>query len=414
MLRPLRALLVTLVLLGSPVVGRAQDATPVIELEDGVTYGEADGRPLQLDVFRPPARDEPRPAVVLLPGWGATRFGMDSQARELAEAGYVAVAVDYTLKWPEFIDDAQLAVRWVRANADRYGIDPERICAYGHSSGGQLAAMLAVRDTRDTTDPELAEYSSRVACAVDLAGTTDATIPHPDQYENEVRAEELGGTLEEVPDAYRDVSPVAFVDEHSAPMLVIQGADDFTNPVEQSRLLVAALQEAGVEVAYVELAGEGHGIDYWDVNGPFTLAFLDAAPAPRTLRRHGRTPEPGSAAVEAAAASTAHPRSACPRSPGMLGPPKPRRLDQPIAVSLEDLVPPDHFYRHLEAKLDLSFVRDWTRELLRRPRSALHRPGRLLQAAAGHVLRGDPLRAQADRDRQPQPGPSLVSGLRPR
>jgi transposase len=47
----------------------------------------------------------------------------------------------------------------------------------------------------------------------------------------------------------------------------------------------------------------------------------------------------------------------------MLGPPKPRRLDQPIAVSLEELVPSDHFYRHLEAKLDLGFVRDWTREL---------------------------------------------------
>jgi acetyl esterase/lipase len=275
MLRPLRALLVALVLLGSPVVGRAQDATPVVELERGVTYGEADGRPLQLDVFRPPARDEPRPAVVLLPGWGTPRFSMAPQASEPAEAGYVAVTVDYRLRWPDFIDDAQLAVRWVRANADRYGIDPERICAYGWSAGGQLAAMLAVRDTRDTTDPEFAEYSSRVACAVDPAGTTDATIPHPDPYENEVRAEELGGTLEEVPDAYRDVSPVAFVDEHSAPMLVIQGTEDSINPVEQSRLLVTALQEAGVEVAYVELAGVGHDIDYWKVNGAFTLAFLE-------------------------------------------------------------------------------------------------------------------------------------------
>ena len=98
----------------------------------------------------------------------------------------------------------------------------------------------------------------------------------------------------------------------------------------------------------------------------------------------------------------------------MLGPPKPRRLDEPIAVSLEDLVPPDHFYRHLEAKLDLGFVRDWARELLRRAGPAQHRPGRLLQAAADHVLRGDPLRAPAHRDRQPQPGPPLVPGLRPR
>jgi dipeptidyl aminopeptidase/acylaminoacyl peptidase len=262
-------------LLGSPVVGRAQDATPVVALEQDVTFGEANGAPLELDVFLPPARDEPRPAVVLLPGGGVSRLSMWAQAKELADAGYVAVTVDYISPKPEFIDDAQLAVRWVRANADRYGIDPARICAYGYSLGGQLAAMLAVRETRDTTDPVLAEYSSRVACAVDLAGTTDATIPHPDPSENEARAEELGGTLEEVPDAYRDVSPVAFVDEQSAPMLIIQGAADNINPVEQSRLLVEALQEAGVEVIYAELAGVGHGVDTWDVNGPFTLAFLE-------------------------------------------------------------------------------------------------------------------------------------------
>ncbi len=47
----------------------------------------------------------------------------------------------------------------------------------------------------------------------------------------------------------------------------------------------------------------------------------------------------------------------------MLGPAKPRRLDQPIAVSLEELLPAHNFYRHLEAKLDLGFVRDWAREL---------------------------------------------------
>jgi acetyl esterase/lipase len=262
-------------LLGCPVVGRAQDATPVVERESGVTYGEANGSPLQLDVYRPPARDEPRPAVIVLPGWGTTRLVMDSQARELAKAGYVAVTVDYTLKWPEFIDDAQLAVRWVRANADRYGIDPERICAYGWSAGGQLAAMLAVRDTRDTTDPELGEYSSRVACAADLAGITDATIPDPDPHENEARAEELGGTLDEAPEAYRDVSPVAFVDEHSAPMLIIQGANDGAEQVEQSRLLATALQEAGVEVIYAELAGVGHEIYPWYLNGAFALAFLE-------------------------------------------------------------------------------------------------------------------------------------------
>jgi acetyl esterase/lipase len=258
-----------------------QEATPAIAGEKNVPYGEPGGKPLHLDVLLPEAADAPRPAVILFPGWGASRLSMAPQARELAEAGYAAVTVDYTLKWPEFIDDAQLAVRWVRANADRYGIDPERICAYGWSAGGQLAAMLAVRDTRDTTDPELGDYSSRVACAVDLAGTTDATIPHPDPFETKARTDELGGTLEEAPEAYRDVSPVAFVDEQSAPMLIIQGTVDPINPVEQSRLLATALQEAGVEVAYVELAGAGHAIDAWHVNGAFALAFLDRHLEPR-------------------------------------------------------------------------------------------------------------------------------------
>ena len=97
----------------------------------------------------------------------------------------------------------------------------------------------------------------------------------------------------------------------------------------------------------------------------------------------------------------------------MLGPPKPRRLDEPIAVSLEDLVPPNHFYRHLEAKLDLELRPRLDAGALRRARPAQHRPGRLLQAPAGHVLRGDPLRAAAHRDGQPQPGPPLVPRLRP-
>jgi acetyl esterase/lipase len=260
----------------------AQEATPIVEVEQGVTYGEADGAPLQLDVYRPPARDRPRPAVIVLPGWGSTRGGMTAQASELAKAGYVAVAVDYRLRWPDFIDDAQLAVRWVRANADRYGIDSERICAYGYSSGGQLAAMLAVRDTRDTTDPAFAEYSSRVACAVDLAGTIDATSPSPDPSENEAIAEELGGTVEEVPEAYEDVSPVAFVDEHSAPMLVIQGTADNVVLIEQSRRLVTALQDAGVEVIYAELANVDHSlVVYWPVTGPLVLAFLDRHLNPR-------------------------------------------------------------------------------------------------------------------------------------
>jgi dipeptidyl aminopeptidase/acylaminoacyl peptidase len=96
------------------------------------------------------------------------------------------------------------------------------------------------------------------------------------RLENEARAEELGGTLAEVPEAYRDVSLLAFVDEHTAPILIIQDANDGINPVEQSRLLATALQEAGVEVVYAELAGVDHDqLGVWYPNGALTLAFLE-------------------------------------------------------------------------------------------------------------------------------------------
>jgi acetyl esterase/lipase len=285
---PRISILLAVVLLLGPLVALprpsalAQEATPVVDVESGVTFGGAGGSPLQLDVYLPPARDRPRPAVVLFPGWGASRTGMIGAAQELARAGYVAVAADYRLQWPEFIDDAQLAVRWVRANADRYGIDPERICAYGHSSGGQLAAMLAVRETRDETDPPLADYSSRVACAVDLAGISDVALPSPDPEEDASEVEELGGTPQEMPEAYRDVSPAAWVDEESAPMLVIQGTADYATPVEQSRRLVTALQDAGVEVVAAELAHVDHDmVAYWPLTGPLVLAFLDRQLDPR-------------------------------------------------------------------------------------------------------------------------------------
>jgi acetyl esterase/lipase len=254
----------------------AQEATPELELERGVAYGEADGQKLLLDIYQPPAGEGSRPAVILVPGWESGRSSMIGPAMALAEAGYVTFAIDYRLHWPEHIDDAQLAVRWVRANADRYGVDPERICSYGESTGGQLAAMMGVRDTRDETEPALAEHSSRVACAVVLSGEHDMTIPYTEDFWNTWLVDMLGGTLDEVPERYRDVSPVAFVDAQSAPFLVIHGGRDTVVPMEHSRRLVAALQAAGVEVVYADLVDEDHAsVPEWGVSGPYALAFLD-------------------------------------------------------------------------------------------------------------------------------------------
>jgi acetyl esterase/lipase len=205
---------------------------------------------------------------------------MDHPAQQLARAGYVAFSLDYRLvdaatgshRWPAQLDDVQRAVRWLRAHAADYGIDPMRVGAYGWSAGGQLAALLGTRDTRDGTAP-LASYSSRVVCVVDLAGDVDlAAYTQPPTLHEVVAL--LGGTPQEVPERYRDASPLSWIDGRSAPFLVVHGALDDVVPIDQSRRLVAALRGAGVEVQFVELDDAGHDGLAWARVGSPTLAFL--------------------------------------------------------------------------------------------------------------------------------------------
>ena len=279
--------------LGHLTRAAAQEATPsvprdAIEQEVDVVYGEAGGQELLLDISHPPARDTPRPAVLLFHGgaWMVGTAGRESMAQPataLAEDGYVAFNVEYRLTgdpagehlWPAQLDDAQRAVRWVRINADRYGVDPNRVGAYGHSAGGHLAALLGVRETRDTSDPVLADYSSRVSCVVTIAGHLDLSIPYPGEFDRQSLVALLGGTPDEVPEAYQDASPITWVDEESAPFLIIHGGADDMNPVAHARNMTDALHEVGVEVISVEIPTADHfSIAEWSVAGPWARTFF--------------------------------------------------------------------------------------------------------------------------------------------
>lgn len=254
-----------------------------IEVERGVAYGGGPGEPLLLDVYRPLTPEAQRPAVVLIHGggmWTGSRTHMAPAAQQLARAGFVACSIDYRLvndaersRWPAQFDDVQLAVRWVRAHAEDYGVDASRIGAFGWSAGGQLAALLGARETRDVTAP-LATHSSRVTCVVVLAPDIDlAAYTEPPALHEVVAL--LGGTPLEVPDRYRDASPLTWIDGRTAPFLVIHGDQDDVVPIEQSHRLVAALRAAEVGVQYLELAGAGHDGLAWPRIGPATLAFFD-------------------------------------------------------------------------------------------------------------------------------------------
>jgi len=267
----------------------AHVATPeTIRWDRDVVYGEVDGQRLLLDIASPPLRGTPRPAVILIHPGGLVagdRSFLADHVPLFAGAGYVAINIAYRLfseqdgtnPWPAQLDDAQRAVRWVRANAGALDVDPERVGAFGHSSGALLAAHLGTRDTRDHDEADLSEYSSRVTCVVDVAGELDMTLSAPDAELHPRLVAILGGTADAPPDeaALRDFSPAATVDWETVPFLILHGTGDNFCPIAQSRRMTAALQGYGREVVAAEYPFLNHyTILDWQAIGPETLAFL--------------------------------------------------------------------------------------------------------------------------------------------
>jgi acetyl esterase/lipase len=244
--------------------GQAQEPAtgPAIAVHENVVYGSVNGADLHLDVYEPAARAaEPRPAVVLIHGGGWISFDkstMRSMGNLLARHGFVAFAVDYRLfhdsqnRWPAQLDDVQRAVRWVRANAATYGVNPARIGAFGHSAGAQLAALLGMEDTRDNADPALAKYSSKVQAVVDVSGPTDFTTER-DPDDLAFLTDFLGATYEKDPQVWRDASPAYHAAKDDAPFLIVHGIEDKSVPISQSQELYNKLQAAGVPVSFIKV-----------------------------------------------------------------------------------------------------------------------------------------------------------------
>lgn len=233
-------------------------------------YGTVGGVSLMMDVYRPEGAAGKRPGVVLIHGGGWS--GGDKRyyaplGQELATKGYVVFSLNYRLlpkhHYPAPLDDVQRAVRYIRAHAGEYQLDPNRIGALGDSAGGYLAAMLGTRDTRDNSDPELASYSSRVQCVVDFYGPTNFALPRnsPDisPLAVQIVISFLGKTPEQDPDLYKSSSVLPYVDKQSAPFLILHGTHDPLVPVGQSTQLYDALRAADVEATLLLVYKLSHG-----------------------------------------------------------------------------------------------------------------------------------------------------------
>ena len=251
-----------------PIGCEAQEPPP-LELVRDLVYGTGGGRELKLDLARPRG-DGPFPAVICLHGggWvGGERGQMEQTIKVLASHGYVGVTPDYRVApadpFPAAIEDCKAAVRWLRANAAHFNVDPDRIGAVGFASGGQLACLLGVTEKSDGLEGKGGHpgVSSRVQAVVSFFGPTDLTRTDWDADVKEKNLVPLlGGTPEQRPEAYRKASPLTYARKGAPPFLFFHGADDKVVPPSHSQDMAEKLRTAGGSARVVLVEGEGHGI----------------------------------------------------------------------------------------------------------------------------------------------------------
>lgn len=244
-------------------------------IERDITYSTVDGVELKMDIYVPHQRSEPTSTVVYIHG-GGWRMGDKGRGqrlpglRELITRGYILALVNYRLApkytFPAQIEDVKCAVRWLRAHAADYNLDPQRIGAWGGSAGGHLAALLGVADARAGWDvgPYLDQISA-VQAVVDMFGPTDLTliedrVTRPGAHVIQTwLIEKAFGTTEADASILRQASPLTYVSPTSPPFLIMHGERDRIVPINQSERFFAALQAAHVSAEIVVVKRAGHG-----------------------------------------------------------------------------------------------------------------------------------------------------------
>jgi acetyl esterase/lipase len=227
----------------------------------------------RLDLYLPRSRTPSKalPLIVWVHG-GAWQGGSKERcpALRFLKEGYAVASINYRLSqhaiFPAQIEDCKAAIRCLRANAEKYGLDPERIGVWGSSAGGHLVALLGTTGGVKKFDkgPNL-NFSSSVQAVCDFFGPTDFTkigkfpsnLNHdaPDSPE----AKLLGGPIHEKKEACKNANPITYITKDDPPFLIIHGDKDMIVPHNQSQLLYDALKKAKVKARFHTVKGGGHG-----------------------------------------------------------------------------------------------------------------------------------------------------------
>lgn len=223
----------------------------------------------KLDLYLPRA-EEKLPLIIRIHG-GAWLSGSKEweKPEDFIRNGYAVASIGYRLsqhaKFPAQIEDCKAAVRYLRANAQKYNLDPNRFGVWGGSAGGHLAAMLGT--TGDVNEFDVGEnlgVLSRVQAVVDYFGPTDLIDFHrmPDgtvrSSPDTPVAKLIGGPVQDNLEKARKANPIIYITKNDPPFLIIHGDKDKTVPLHQSELLEAALKKAGVPVTFYTVKDGGH------------------------------------------------------------------------------------------------------------------------------------------------------------
>ena len=207
---------------------------------------------LTADLYRP---DDERvyPLVIMIHGGGwssGDKWNVRDHAREMAQAGFVALSINYRLAprnpMADQIEDCRAALCWAKEHAGEWQADASKLCLWGYSAGAHLAAWMA-------TDPKPGEPKIKAVvaggapCDFEFIPLNSISLVHV-----------LGGTRAEVPEAYADASPLKYASADDAPFFFFHGDTDLIVPDSSSRKMFEKLQELRVEAEYHSVKSQGH------------------------------------------------------------------------------------------------------------------------------------------------------------
>lgn len=282
----------------------------------------------KLDLYVPEAK-LPLPVIIWVHGGGwqaGSKDGCPPLRAGYTDQGYAVASIGYRLSgdatFPAQIEDCKAAIRWLRAHAEKYGLDPKRFGVWGSSAGGHLVALIGTSgDVEEFDVGAHPDESSRAQAVCDYYGPTDfnvfVTTPRYERHApiDSPESKLIGGAVLENPEKVARVNPITYVSNDDPPFLIVHGDEDGTVPHNQSELLFEALKETGVPVHFHTIHGAGHGGPAFNepVIGDMVREFFD-----KRLKAGNTDPEASTSESTASQTTGQRPnRPAAGRSRGM-------------------------------------------------------------------------------------------------